>query len=155
MKLNVISAYETSAQEFFEQLEAWHVDMVVDIRLKNTNQLAGFTKLHDIEYFTHRILNANYAHDVEFSPATTTLAKYLDHQLTWEEYFAEYQKEMEERNAINDFIERYGEYDSVVLIGTATKKRRSHAEVLHELVESHLDSTVGIGASSSTSILPS
>lgn len=139
MKLNVISAYETTAQAFFEQLEAWHVDMVVDIRLKNTNQLAGFTKLHDIEYFTHRILNANYAHDVEFSPAATTLAKYLDHKMTWEEYFAEYQQEMNERGAIEEFIERYGEYDSVALIGTATKKRRSHAEVLHQLVEEALD----------------
>lgn len=139
MKLNVISAYETTAQAFFEQLEAWHVDMVVDIRLHNTNQLSGFTKLHDIEYFTHRILNANYAHDVEFSPATTTLAKYLDHQLTWEEYFAEYAQEMKERNAIQDFIERYGEYDSVVLIGTATKKRRSHAEVLQKLVTEALE----------------
>lgn len=138
MKLNVISAYETSAQDFFDQLEAWHVDMVVDIRLKNTNQLAGFTKLHDIEYFTHRILNANYAHDVEFSPAATTLAKYLDHKMTWEEYFAEYKQEMEERNAVADFIERYGEYDSVALIGTATKKRRSHAEVLQKLVEDAL-----------------
>lgn len=138
MKLNVISAYETSVQDFFDKLEAWHVDMVVDIRLKNTNQLAGFTKLHDIEYFTHRILNANYAHDVGFSPAATTLDKYLDHKMTWEEYFAEYKQEMEERNAIADFIERYGEYDSVALIGTATKKRRSHAEVLQKLVEDAL-----------------
>ena len=53
MKLNVISAYETSAQDFFEQLEAWHVDMVVDIRLHNTNQLSGFTKLHDIVRVFH------------------------------------------------------------------------------------------------------
>lgn len=141
MKLNVISAYETSAQDFFEQLEAWHVDMVVDIRLHNTNQLSGFTKLHDIEYFTHRILNANYAHDVEFSPAATTLAKYLDHELTWEEYFAEYAQEMKERDAIPQFIERYGEYDSVAIVGTATKRRRSHAEVLHELVEEELAQT--------------
>lgn len=139
MKLNVISAYETSAQDFFEQLEAWHVDMVVDIRLHNTNQLSGFTKLHDIEYFTHRILNANYAHDVEFSPAATTLAKYLDHKMSWEDYFAEYAQEMKERNAVADFIERYGEYDSVAIIGTATKKRRSHAEVLQKLVTEALE----------------
>ena len=139
MKLNVISAYETSAQAFFEQLEAWHVDMVVDIRLHNTNQLSGFTKLHDIEYFTHRILNANYAHDVEFSPAATTLTKYLDHKMTWEEYFAEYAQEMKERNAIAGFIERYGAYDSVAIIGTATKKRRSHAEVLHKLIEDAIE----------------
>ena len=139
MKLNVISAYETSAQDFFEQLEAWHVDMVVDIRLHNTNQLSGFTKLHDIEYFTHRILNANYAHDVEFSPATTTLEKYLDHKMSWEDYFAEYAQEMKERNAVADFIERYGEYSSVAIVGTATKKRRSHAEVLQKLVTEALD----------------
>lgn len=138
MQVNVISAYETSAQEFFEQLEAWHVDMVVDIRLKNTNQLAGFTKLHDLEYFTHRILNANYAHDTEFSPAATTLERYLDHKMTWEEYFAAYRQEMAERNAVPAFVERYGEFDSVAIVGTATKKRRSHAEVLVELVKEEL-----------------
>lgn len=138
MKLNVISAYETSAQDFFDTLESWHVDMVVDIRLHNTNQLSGFTKLHDIEYFTHRILNANYAHDVEFSPAASTLADYLDHKITWEEYFADYEVDMKARGAVADFIERYGEYDSVAIIGTATKKRRSHAEVLKRLVEEAL-----------------
>lgn len=134
MKLNVISAYETSARDFFEKLEAWHVDMVVDIRLKNTNQLAGFTKLHDIEYFTHRILNANYAHDVEFSPAADTLDAYLHHDITWEEYAADYEEDMKKRNAIADFVERYGEYESVAIVGTATKHRRSHAEVLARLV---------------------
>lgn len=140
MELNVISAYETSAQGFFEQLEAWHVDMVVDIRLKNTNQLAGFTKLHDLEYFSHRILNANYAHDVEFSPAATTLEKYLQHEIDWQQYFAAYRAEMEERKAIPEFIERYGEYTSVAIIGTATKHRRSHAEVLQQMVKEAMDS---------------
>lgn len=138
MELNVISAYEISAQDFFDQLEAWHVDMVVDIRLKNTSQLSGFTKLHDLEYFTHRILNADYAHDVEFSPAATTLDKYLKHEIDWKQYFADYREEMEERNAIPVFLERYGLYDSVAIIGTATDKRRSHAEVLQEMVKEAL-----------------
>ena len=138
MQVHAISAYETSAKDFFEQLEAWHVDMVVDIRLHNTNQLAGFTKLHDIEYFTHRILNANYAHDMEFTPVSNTLKDYLDHKIDWDAYSSEYRQQMQERNGVEQFMERYGEYDSVAIIGTATKKRRSHAEVLVQLLEEEL-----------------
>ena len=43
MHIHTISAYETSAEEFFKRLVDWKVDLVVDTRLKNTNQLAGFT----------------------------------------------------------------------------------------------------------------
>lgn len=138
MNLNVISAYETSARDFFKQLEDWHTDMVVDIRLHNTNQLAGFTKQQDIEYFTHEILNANYAHDVDFCPAATTLDNYLHHKITWEEYFADYRQDMQNRKVIPLFIERYGNYENVAIIGTATHKRRSHAEVLQAMVEEAL-----------------
>lgn len=138
MQVHTISAYETTAEAFFTQLEGWHTDMVVDIRLKNTNQLAGFTKLHDLEYFTHRILNANYAHDVEFSPANDLLERYLDHKIDWEQYFAAYKKELDERGGVADFVKRYGEYESVAIVGTATKKRRSHAEVLARLVREQL-----------------
>lgn len=154
MDLHVISAYQTSAQEFFEQLEQWHTLMVVDIRLHNTSQLSGFTKLHDLEYFCHRILNANYAHDVEFSPASTTLDAYLHHKITWEQYFAAYRQEMEERKAIPQFLERYGEYDSVTIIGTATDQRRSHAEVLQSMVEEALGSKAAPAGTAPTGTAP-
>lgn len=42
--LYVLSAYETSAEKFFESLKQFKVDLVLDIRQKNDSQLCGFTK---------------------------------------------------------------------------------------------------------------
>ena len=49
MDINVLSAYQTTAQDFFDRLKAWSTDLVLDVRLKNTNQLAGFTKQEESE----------------------------------------------------------------------------------------------------------
>ena len=139
MQLNTISAYETSAKDFFQKLAEWNTDLVLDVRLHNTNQLAGFTKERDLAYFVETIQHADYVHDTLYSPDQEVLKKYLDHKLTWEQFFADYRAEMEERDAIPQFIQKYGEYDSIALVGTATHKRRSHVEVLKSLVEEQLD----------------
>lgn len=134
MKLHTISPYQTTAEAFFTQLAQWHTDMVVDVRLHNTTQLDGFSKAPDIGFFCRRLLNANYAHDTDFSPDADTLGAYLHHKTDWDTFSADFKEQMEERHAIPLFLERYGEYDSVALIGTATKTRRSHVEVLEELI---------------------
>ena len=43
--IHTISAYETSEEEFFKRLVDWKVDLVVDTRLKNTNQPVSYTHL--------------------------------------------------------------------------------------------------------------
>ena len=48
MKINVLSAYQTTAEEFFNKILGWKATLVLDIRLKNTNQLSGFTKQEDL-----------------------------------------------------------------------------------------------------------
>lgn len=138
MKINVLSAYQTTAEEFFTKIIDWKSDLVLDVRLKNTNQLAGFTKQEDLEYFTHVIAHADYAHDPMYAPSKTLLEKYLDDGLPYEEYFKAYEGEMSERNAIPDFFKKYGKYESIAIVGTATKKRRSHAEKLKALLEASL-----------------
>ena len=135
MKINVLSAYQTTAEDFFTKIIDWKADLVLDVRLKNTNQLAGFTKQEDLEYFAHVIAHADYAHDVEYSPSKTLLDAYLDEGMPYEEYFQKYKEELEERHAIPEFFEKYGTYDSIAIVGTATKKRHSHAEELKILLE--------------------
>ena len=137
MQINVLSAYQTTAEEFFDKITGWKTDLVLDVRLKNTNQLAGFTKQEYLENYNHDIAHAYYAHDVEYSPTKTLLDDYLDHGLPYEDYFAAYEQEMEERGAIPAFFQKYGKYQSVAIVGTATKKRRSHAEELKILLDDH------------------
>ena len=141
MHIHTLSAYETTAEAFFDKLAEWDADLVLDVRLKNTNQLAGFTKRDDLDYFVHKIQHADYAHDVLFSPATTVLERYLRGSMDWEEFFVTYHKEMVERDAVAQFFERYGGYRSVAIVGTATHKRRSHVEILQQMIE---DAQAGI-----------
>lgn len=135
MNIHTISAYETSAERFFGRLEAWEADLVLDARLKNTNQLAGFTKRDDLAFFVDRIAHARYVHDKLFAPAPTMLERYLHGNIGWDAYADAYREDIREREAVPQFYDRYGEYKSVCLLGTATHKRRSHVEVLQQMLE--------------------
>ena len=135
MQINTISAYETSAEQFFEDLASWGVDLLLDTRLKNTNQLAGFTKKNDLAYFVPRLLHADYVHDKLFAPAPTMLERYLHGNIGWDAFADADREDMRERDAVPQFCDRYGEDRSVCRLGTATHKRRSHVEVLQQMLE--------------------
>lgn len=130
MELHDISAYQTSAESFFDRLQSWKVDLVLDVRLHNTTQLDGFTKERDLAYFVKEIDHADYVHDIEFAPKSDDLHAYLHHKMSWQGFAASYELDLRERNAVADFFKKYGKYHSVAIVGTATNKRRSHAEVL-------------------------
>ena len=137
MQANTISAYETTAEAFFERLAEWKADLVLDTRLKNTNQLSGFTKRDDLAFFVDRLAHARYVHDKLFAPAPTMLERYLHGNIGWEAYAEAYREDMREREAVPRFFESYGEFDSVALVGTATRARRSHVEVLKSMLDAY------------------
>ena len=139
MRINTISAYETTASKIFGCLEEWKIDLALDVRLKNTNQLAGFTKRDDLAYFVKRLTGAEYKHDLLFAPAPTLFERYIHGNIDWDAYASAYRDDLRERNAIEQFFDRYGDKRSVALVGTATRARRSHAEVLKEMLEEALD----------------
>lgn len=130
-----ISAYETSASDFFGRILREHADLVLDVRLKNGSQLCGFTKKKDLAYFVPAICGAVYIHDVFFTPEPELLDRYLHGWIRWEEYAQRYRASMESRDAAGYFEEHYGKYSDVCLIGTSTRKRRSHSEILSELLQ--------------------
>lgn len=138
MNVYTISAYEITAKDFFEDLLGENVDVLIDTRRKNTNQLAGFTKKSDLEYFVPTIARAEYVHDLLFAPEPMALERYLKGAIGWDEYAADYRVDIAKRGAIDHFFEAYGDRTSVCLLGTATHKRRSHVEVLEEMIAERL-----------------
>lgn len=131
----VLSAYETSAEKFFETLKQYQVDLVLDIRQKNDSQLCGFTKKRDLEYLIKTIVHAEYVHDREFAPDSGLLEPYLKQWITWEQYKKGYAALMKERNIIPYFMSQYGKYSRICFIGTETKKRKSHSQVLCSMLQ--------------------
>lgn len=138
MNIHTISAYEITAADFFGDLVSWNIDALIDTRRKNTNQLAGFTKKSDLEYFVPTIVHAEYVHDLSLAPEPMTLEKYLKGVIGWDEYAASYRADIERRGSVDRFFEAYGDRKSVCLLGTATRKRRSHVEILAAMLSERL-----------------
>ncbi len=133
-KVYTLSAYEISAKDFFERVAAENTDLVLDVRLKNGSQLCGFTKQKDLEFFVPRLTGARYLHELAFAPTKGLLDLYTKKQLDWRRYREEYRILLEQREALPRYFQLYGSLPCVCLLGTETKKRRSHTEVLYDAI---------------------
>ncbi len=74
------------AEEFFTKLSQAGVKRVVDIRLNNSSQLAGFAKKDDLAYFLRAICNIEYMHLPFLAPTQELLDAYKKHKGDWETY---------------------------------------------------------------------
>ena len=68
MKLYTIGFTRKSASKFFGLLRESGASRIVDIRLRNKSQLAGFTKMNDLGYFLREICKMEYVHLPELAP---------------------------------------------------------------------------------------
>jgi uncharacterized protein (DUF488 family) len=76
MKIFTIGFTKKSAETFFTRLKNAGVKRLVDVRLNNVSQLAGFTKKDDLRYFTKAICNIDYVHLPELAPTAEILDPY-------------------------------------------------------------------------------
>jgi uncharacterized protein (DUF488 family) len=65
-----------SAEKFFTLLKKSGAKRVVDVRLKNESQLAGFAKKDDLKYFLRAICKMDYVHLPELAPTEEIFEAY-------------------------------------------------------------------------------
>jgi uncharacterized protein (DUF488 family) len=114
MNLYTIGFTEKSAERFFELLQAHAVKKIIDTRINNVSQLAGFAKGRDLEYFSRVILSIPYEHVLDFAPTKELLKKYRQKEISWDEYEVWYLSLLESRKILAS-IDLYGLADSVLL----------------------------------------
>lgn len=68
MKLLTIGFTKKSAETFFESIKSAGVARLIDVRLKNVSQLAGFARKEDLRYFSRVICGIDYVHLPELAP---------------------------------------------------------------------------------------
>ena len=88
---------QSTAERFFERLIAAGVRKVVDVRLHNTSQLAGFAKSDDLAWFLRRLGNIDYAHEPLLAPTEAMLRTYRQQKGGWEDYVQRFRAVMAER----------------------------------------------------------
>lgn len=81
---------QTTAEHFFERLVKAGVQKLVDVRLHNTSQLAGFAKADDLAYFLKKIGNIAYVHTPALAPTDAMLKAFKKEKGSWEHYRAEF-----------------------------------------------------------------
>ena len=134
MVLYTIGFTQKSAQQFFELIKSNNIDMLVDIRLNNKSQLAGFTKGADLRYFLEEICNCKYQHCIEYAPTKDILDSYKKKAISWDEYVRQYIPLMQKRNAVQKFTERFAKYRAVCLLCSEATPEYCHRRLLSEMI---------------------
>jgi uncharacterized protein (DUF488 family) len=73
-----------SASEFFETVKTSGIQRLVDVRLSNASQLAGFTKQDDLAYFLRAICGIAYEHELLLAPSEELFRAYRKEHGSWE-----------------------------------------------------------------------
>lgn len=97
VKLFTIGFTRKSAEEFFDLLEGAGVQRVVDIRLHNTSQLAGFTKQDDLRFFLDQVAGIEYVHLPILAPSEELMQDYRKKRIPFPEFRKRFLDLMAER----------------------------------------------------------
>ena len=84
MSVYTIGFTQSSAEHFFDRLTAAGVRTVIDVRLSNTSQLAGFAKAGDLAWLLERLGGIAYRHDVGLAPSDELFTAYRKHKGPWD-----------------------------------------------------------------------
>jgi uncharacterized protein (DUF488 family) len=134
--LYTIGFTKKSAEEFFTLLRENDVRMLLDIRLNNTNQLAGFTKQQDLAYFTRELLGIPYVHDPRFAPQAETISTYRKGKGAFGPFREEFMKTMEERRIREVIRADYSDrLDRCCLLCSEKDADSCHRKIVAELMQ--------------------
>jgi len=97
IRIHTIGFTQKTAQEFFEILRESRAQRILDIRLNNVSQLAGFSKKDDLKYFLREILGMDYVHLPILAPTQAILDAYKKHGGDWSVYERQFVELMRKR----------------------------------------------------------
>ncbi len=118
------------AEKFFTKLYNAGVKRVIDIRLNNVSQLAGFAKKDDLRYFLKTICDIDYIHMPELAPTKDILDEYKNNGGDWSVYEKNFidliEKRKIEKKITNDIL------DNACLLCSEEKPDHCHRRLVAE-----------------------
>lgn len=129
MKIYTIGFTKTSAQGFFERLQQSGTKTLVDVRLNNVSQLAGFAKRDDLNYFANTICGINYRHLPALAPTQDILDEYKKNGGEWNIYAQKFLSLMALRHI--ETMDR-AQLDGACLLCSEDKPHHCHRRLVAE-----------------------
>ena len=140
--LYTIGFTKKNAETFFGLIRSAKVLTVIDVRLNNVSQLAGFAKKDDLKFFLKEICNTNYLHEPKLSPTQDILDAYKKNKISWEEYKDKFLDLMVKRQA-EQFV-KPEILDHGCLLCSEHKPDKCHRRLVAEYLSANLNSELKI-----------
>lgn len=134
MEVYTIGFTKRTAADFFGALRRAGIERLVDVRLNNVSQLAGFTKKGDLAFFLKELCGVEYIHEPLLAPTQEILDAYRKSKGEWSEYERSFLHLMAERQVEERIDRNLFAAPTVLLCSEPTPEhchRRLIAEYLH------------------------
>jgi uncharacterized protein (DUF488 family) len=136
MEIYSIGFTKKSASQFFGALKAHGIERLLDVRLNNTSQLAGFAKQGDLPYFLEEICGARYEHEPLLAPTQEILDEYKKRKGSWEVYTKAYLTLIRSRK-VEAEVPKEGFEKKTVLLCSEAAPDRCHRKLALEYLQQH------------------
>jgi len=133
MTLFTIGFTKTTAEHFFGRLQNAGVKRLIDVRLNNRSQLAGFAKRQDLEYFLREIADIEYVYRPEWAPTQDILDAFKKSKGSWEVYDVAFNRLIADRQ-----IEQYADaelLDDACLLCSEDTPEHCHRRLVAEYLQ--------------------
>jgi Uncharacterized conserved protein len=136
LKLYTLGFTKKSAKQFFEVLGKNNIQKLVDIRLNNVSQLAGFTKGADLKYFLGKLCNIQYVHNVSFAPTKDILDDYKKKKISWDQYEKRFNELLSQRKIDGGLIKDFSiESEVICLLCSEPTSENCHRRLVAEFIK--------------------
>ena len=143
IKIFTIGFTKKTAEEFFSMLITAGVKRIIDVRLNNTSQLAGFAKQDDLCYFLKTICSIDYVHMPDIAPTKEILDEYKKNKGDWEVYEKQFAALLSERKTEEKILPKIKDKDCLLcseekpdnchrrLVAEYFCEKRGNIEIMH------------------------
>jgi uncharacterized protein (DUF488 family) len=136
VEIYTIGFTQTTAERFFGRLKSARVRRLLDVRLNNSSQLAGFAKAQDLPFFLRELVCAHYEHDPRLAPTQDLLDDYKKHKGDWTAYERGFLELMAQRQIEHALSPAEFEVPTALLCSEATAEH-CHRRLVCEYLAGH------------------
>ena len=137
MEIFTIGFTRTTAENFFNRLKSHGIECLLDVRLNNKSQLAGFAKRDDLAYFLRELVGAEYEHAPFLAPTQDILDDFKKKgEMPWKEYEERFLALMREREIENRLNPENFSRRTILLCSESTPEH-CHRRLVAEYLQGH------------------
>ncbi|WP_308637159.1 DUF488 domain-containing protein [Paenibacillus silvisoli] len=127
---------------FVELLQQGGVTKLVDIRLNNTSQLAGYAKKDDLAYIM-KLVGVTYAHELDLAPTPDIFEDIQKKRIPWNDFEARFLDLLHKRKVEERFGELLGD-DTICFLCSEHKPHHCHRRLIAEYLQQNGGQEIGI-----------